>query len=268
MTFLENPSVKDILNRVESLTKKKVTFIEKNNLKTYAKVKIARSGMSNHYLYYNPDYEGFLSHLIAHECGHILRIFRAQPEKRLMPTPSRNCRRLFVAAISNELKAISKSIDTAINPLIDIWLDGIILQLTNYPEDIKIESWIFKNYPELRTDQNKAIVHQQNQSKQALISKDIIDITPKIIFTASNVMNYVFYKNMREILDIDFLQPFGSWQELRMKGEELFELTKRYSKEEDVADFSMIDRWAEFLELNRWFNWGNFEDIPENYLEI
>ncbi len=28
----------------------------------------------------------------------------------------------------------------------------------------------------------------------------------------------------------------------------------------------MIDRWAEFLGLSKWYSWVGFEDVPQDYL--
>jgi len=32
------------------------------------------------------------------------------------------------------------------------------------------------------------------------------------------------------------------------------------------GDRSMIDRWAEFLGLSKWYSWVGFEDVPPDYL--
>jgi len=268
MTFLENSSIKDIIKQVENLTDKSVVFIEKEGLKVHAKVKVARHEMKEHYIFYNSRYSSFTPHLIAHECGHILRIFRAPPDQRLMPVSSRNCRRMFVAHVSEDIKKASKIVKGPINPLIDIWLNGIILQVTNYPEDMNIESWIYNDYPELKEDQEKVIESQFDQVVQALTSESIIRTTPDEVFEAAQVMNYVFFKRIGKLLRKNYLKPFQSWKKIQEKGEDLLEITEKNMADHDTVDFSMINRWAEFLGVEKWFCWADFEDIPENYLEI
>jgi len=44
--------------------------------------------MPNLLLYYRPEHTGMINHLIAHECGHILRICGVKSEHRLIPLSS------------------------------------------------------------------------------------------------------------------------------------------------------------------------------------
>lgn len=268
MSFNENPSVKNIVNDIKKLTGKKIAFIEKPDLATHAKVKVARQGMNEHVIFFNPKYSKTLSHLVAHECGHIFRIFSASPDQRLMPVHTRNCRRLFVASISSDVKSISSRLKVDMNPLIDIWLGGLITQLTNHPEDIKIETWIFNTYPELREIQANSIDGQFEQAKKALTSVSVVENTPDSVYLASNIMNYVFFKYLGSFLGKEYTYIFDKRNDIKTKGEELFEITEKYNNNTNMADFKMIDRWAAYLGMEKWFDWADFEDIPENYMEI
>jgi hypothetical protein len=32
------------------------------------------------------------------------------------------------------------------------------------------------------------------------------------------------------------------------------------------GDVAMIDKWAQFLGLSKWYDWVGFEDVPLDYL--
>ena len=76
-------SVNRIFDEVKSLTGKGVKLIEKGDLDTYASIKIARKSMPDHLMYYKPEHTGIINHLLAHECGHILRIYGVEPGEPL-----------------------------------------------------------------------------------------------------------------------------------------------------------------------------------------
>ena len=75
-------SVQDILEYIERITGKGFKFIEKPDLVEFAGVKIARPNMDAHIVVYKPQHNKLVSHLIAHECGHIKRIYETPADKR------------------------------------------------------------------------------------------------------------------------------------------------------------------------------------------
>ena len=81
---LINP-VHNILDKVVEVMHKKIEFIEKNDMPTYAAIKMARRNMSAHLIFHKREHNELVNHLIAHECGHILRMFAVPEGKRLIP---------------------------------------------------------------------------------------------------------------------------------------------------------------------------------------
>ena len=67
--------VHTILEKVKDETGKKVEFIEKNDLTTFAALKMARKNMPSHLVFYKKEHDEIINHLIAHECGHVFRLF-------------------------------------------------------------------------------------------------------------------------------------------------------------------------------------------------
>ena len=50
------------------------------------------------------------------------------------------------------------------------------------------------------------------------------------------------------------------------KGKQLVRLTEKDYANTYEGDIAMINRWAEFLGLSKWFDWVGFEDVPQDYL--
>jgi len=101
--------VKSILSDVEAATGKPLKFVEKDDMDSFAAVKIARRSMPAHIIFYRRQHDAIINHLVAHECGHILRMFGVPEEKRLIPAKSRDDRAVL-QEIEGDLKRISKMI--------------------------------------------------------------------------------------------------------------------------------------------------------------
>jgi hypothetical protein len=99
--------VKSILSEVEAATGKPLRFVERDELNTFAAVKIARKNMPTHVVFYRKQHDAIINHLVAHECGHILRMFGVPEEKRLIPAKPREPRTML-QEIEGDLNRISK----------------------------------------------------------------------------------------------------------------------------------------------------------------
>ena len=132
------------------------------------------------------------------------------------------------------------------------------------PPDIMIEKWIYDSYPALRPLQLKSIQKQLAESVAGL-SDTVQRITPPTIVNASNLMNYVFFRLLGNHFGINFVKPYSTTQYIN-KGKELALITENEYVNSYEGDIKMINRWAEFLSLSRWFSWTDFESVPENYL--
>jgi len=183
--------VKSILSEVEAATGKPLKFVEKDELNTFAAVKIARKAMPTHVIFYRTQHDAIINHLVAHECGHILRMFGVPEEKRLIPAKPKDARAML-QEIERDLNRISKLIPMQeLVQVVGMWTNGLVRQLTNYPPDIMIEKWIYDDYPELRSYQLQSL-ERQNQQALKGISRKVQMTTPTKIYDSSNIMNYVF----------------------------------------------------------------------------
>ncbi|NWG04613.1 MAG: hypothetical protein HXY44_17310 [Syntrophaceae bacterium] len=260
-------SVHDILGKVEETTNKKVEFIEKNDLITYAAIKMARKSMPAHLVFHKREHNELVNHLIAHECGHILRMFAVPEEKRLIPMANQEIKGIALNEIQDEIMRLSKTLPLErLAQIINLWFDGIVRQVTNFPPDIMIEKWLYDEYPELRPYQLRSL-QKQHQEAIAGLKDEVKEITPSKIINASNIMNYAFFRIIGFHIKNNFLTTYNQTPYVR-KGKELAEYTeKNYIINDYEGDLQMINYWARFLGISNWFKWTGFEDVPENYLQ-
>jgi len=257
--------VKSILSDVEVATGKPLKFVEKEDMDSFAAVKIARRSMPAHIVFYKRQHDVIINHLVAHECGHILRMFGVAEEKRLIPARSRDDIAVL-KVVEGDLKRISKLIPMQkLVQVLGTWRNGLIMQLTSYPPDIMIEKWIYDDYPDLRSYQLQSL---ERQNKQALkgISRNVQMVTPSKIYNSANIMNYAFFNMLGDYIKVDLAKPYRN-KPFSKKGKQLIELTENDYVNTYEGDRSMIDKWAGFLGLSKWYEWIGFEDVPQDYLE-
>lgn len=258
-------SINRIFDEVKSLTGKGVQLVEKKELDTYASVKIARKGMPDHIMYYKPEHTGIINHLIAHECGHILRMYGVGPENRLIPFTNDELRLKALKDIEPEIQKLSQMMPfKGLVQIANVWYAGMVKQLTNFPSDIMIEEWIYDQYPDLRRYQSRYMKKQYDESVQALSAR-VERMTPRKILRASNGMNYAFFHRLgTHFSDSYYLRQYdrSAYADI---GKELM-LLQQGSGNDYKGDTDTVNKWAEALTLSHWFAWRDFEDVPDNYL--
>lgn len=259
-------SVHDILEKVKEITNKKVEFIEKNDLSTYAAIKMARRNMPAHLIFHKREHNELANHLIAHECGHILRMFSAPEEDRLIPMSNQEIKGIALNEMQDEIMGLSKTLPLErLAQIINLWFNGIVRQVTNFPPDTMIEKWLYDEYAELRQFQLRSL-QKQHQEAIAGLKDEVRQITPSKILDASNIMNYAFFRIIGFHIKNNFLTPYNQTTYVR-RGKELAEYTEKNYVNNYEGDINMIDYWAKYLGLSNWFAWTGFENVPDSYLE-
>jgi hypothetical protein len=259
-------SIKKIFGEVKSLTGKEVQLIEKQDLDTYASIKIARKSMSAHLMYYKSEHTGIINHLIAHECGHILRVYGVEPQYRLVPYSNDQLKLKSLKDIEPDIQKLSQLVPfEKLAQIANLWYSGMVKQLTNFPSDIWIEKWIYDKYPDLRPFQALYMKKQYDEAVQALSSR-VEQMTPKKLLNASNGMNYAFFNILgKHFNDNYYLRKYDRSAYVDI-GKRLV-LLQQESEDSYKGDLDIVNKWAETLHLSHWFAWKDFEDVPDNYLK-
>lgn len=256
--------VPEVLEEVKSITGKGIEFIQKEDLPTYASLQMARKNMPSHLIYYKKEHDEIINHLIVHECGHLLRIFRCPENQRLIPYSNQSLKYAALKKIENEIVGLTKILpEDRIATIIDFWYDGLIRQVTNLPPDIMIEKWIYDQFPMLRSLQLKSIKKQHAEAVAGLTEK-FRKITPHTILFASNVMNYAFLRILGLYIGQNFIRQYSSTIYIG-KGKELAAITEKDYTNSHEGDNIMINKWAAFVNISDWFKWRGFEDVPPGY---
>ena len=259
------PPLKAIIQKVEDLTQKKIEFLEKNDLTTYAAVKMARRNMKSHLIFHKKEHSDLIWHLIAHECGHILRMYAVPEEKRLIPASDQETKTIAFTEMEDDIKKMSTQLPVErLAQILNLWFTGTIRQVTNFPPDIMIEKWLYDDYPELRPYQLESIKKQHSEAIVGL-KEDVRNLTPSKIYNASNIMNYAFFRIIGFHFQTNFLGPYNQTTFVR-KGKDLAAYTVANYVNDYEGDINMINYWADYFNLAKWFRWVGFEDIPADYL--
>lgn len=256
------PSVRDIIERVKEVSGKDVLFRPAPDQLVPATSKIARAGMPSHIIKYQPKMTHRINHLTAHECGHILRTMEADPAIRVVPVSDSQTRAVAVKALGNELSHLAEAMR---KKMLDIWVGGLITQVTSLPACVRIERWLHEKYPALRDEQRSYLDEDVRRTLQG-VSKKVERITPKTIFRISNAITYAYLRGLEPVTGKDLRKHFSGRSAIVTTGIQLYDLLG----EEDTGyagDLSVTNEWARILKISDWFAWIGFEDVPASYVQ-
>ncbi|MCX5975456.1 MAG: hypothetical protein NTV33_01135 [Coprothermobacterota bacterium] len=260
------PSVQSILDSVSSSTGKGFEFREKRDLLVHAPLKLARGGMPAHIIYFNPTHGQALNHLVAHECGHVLRMWSVPERERLIPKLSEENHNTALLQIVEDIPELAQSMPIEkLVGLINTQYQGLVQQLVSMPPDIMIEYWLYDDFPDLRSCQQISLQLQRIEALKGLDSQISRRASAKIV-AASNTMSYCYFRLVGLHIGQNLVSPYSGSVYIN-RGKELAEITAREYRNDYSGDIAMINRWAVFFELQDWFSWTGFEDVPPDYFD-
>lgn len=223
---------------------------------TWASVKVAARDMPAHIILYHPAHVEHLPYLVAHECGHVIRLYGVPTEQRRLPGISVRHRRAFVYAIGKDIERFHSLglPESALGELTSIWHAGIVRQLTNVPADMRIERWLYEEHPGLREYQVSALLEQLGQNTQVL-SSQVMELTPKKIYDVSNGLNAAYARYLSFLLSNERLYDPYSKTEFERVGKELADYQWISTDIGYKGDVQAIKRWSRYFGLNSWWEW-------------
>jgi hypothetical protein len=267
---MENPTTPDSLNllapvaeileKVAEVSGKPVIFRPAPEQQVPATSKVARKRMPFHIIKYQPQMVSQINHLTAHECGHILRTVQADPSVRVVPASNTHTRAIATTQLKTELSHLPESLR---EQMLDLWVGGIIMQITSLPACARIENWIHSQYPALRNEQRTFL--EKDVKKTILgVSKPFERATPKTIFRISNSITYAYLRGIEPVTGEDLRKHFSGRPDVVRLGMKLYSSLQK----EDTGfegDLRVTKDWATILKIADWFTWLNFEEMPEAY---
>jgi hypothetical protein len=263
LTGLEG-DVLAILKQTEDLTGKPIEFVEDDSLSPLASVRMARSSMPAHVIRFRKADPVLLAHLIAHECGHVQRMFAAPPDTRVVPVTRPQHTDLAFRILAADPGVALESMDERhARELFTIWHQGMVNEVVNLNVDYRIESWLYREYPGIRPNQAKSIALQVQMSVAGLAS-NVKRETPRLVYEGGNAVNYAYLRSVGIMLGRNLVRDYAD--------PAIVTLGKRLAavlEEPDTGlegDVRESNQWASMLGINDWFDWQAFEDMPYIYL--
>jgi len=252
------PSVIAILDRVRVLTGKEFRFIEKYELlDDYVSVRMGLTNSSEHLVFYTPQSDDIVNHLIAHECVHILRIWNAPPEKRVIPIATAATQDRVMSQLQSEIARVyPKLLFPVAAEMVSIHYRALIHQLASQPADPRVEKWLYFEYPDLREIQAKSLKRQARKAEEALTQT--AKSTPVRLYDAAGAMHYAAYRLIDEYTHLHLCGPFKR-NNFRYRGDELYGRARLGQPDTYEGDIALIDQWAALLGLTGWFVWQDIE---------
>lgn len=255
------PDTRKIINKAIDVSGHGLQVHRKNmdNYGIHATVHLARQGEPDHVVAYDSKHEELLDYLIAHECGHIIRTYLAAPEQRLVPSTDAENRRhveaQLEAEVPDEIRVLPKHMR---KKLVQMWHEGLVKQVANFPADMRIERWMKESYDGLQDLQRRAIDMQIVEHNQVL-RHEVRRFTPERVYNPSIAMNsaYAFYMSML-YNDWRFFEPYGK-QGYEMLASELSLPVWGTRDDGHLSDIFAVNDWAQRFGIGGWFHWVRLE---------
>ncbi len=210
---------------------------------------------------YRAGQEPFLEHIIAHEVGHVVRLFGVPPDGRLQPAITPETRRTVVQRLGPDLArllAVGLPEDT-LPLLFDTYLGGLGSQIASFPADLRIEAWIHRQYPGLRPVQERALVQEVARSFP-LLRPEVMALTPPAVYVPTMAMNAAQACQVAELYHRpQLLEPFQVAGLVEI-GQHLLEVVLDASDHGHRSDVAAVNQWARVLGLTGWFEWAPYAE--------
>lgn len=252
------PSVKSLLEKVGEATGKGFEAAQISGLPVSARIEPARRDTPVHRLLLRPGAGEQVNYIIANQCFHLLRIYGSAESERRIPVANRRTMMSYIMETEDDINRIGESVaKEKIRQMVKLWYEGVVFQLTRMPPDIMIDKKIYDEYPEIRPLQLESIRRQRNTAVLS-ISEDLKRITPVKIYNCSNIMNYAFFKVLEDHFHLDFVAPWHNTPFI-FEGGSLARITGQQYVDSHQGDVTMINTWAERLNMTSWFEWKPYE---------
>ncbi len=222
------------------------------NCSGHASIKIASDDDPAHVLRYKPELESELPYLSAFQCGLALRSIQAKTVNRFDLASTSTMGQEVKRLIEDHLRKTGSPVPMSMVPQLCQQLGhGLGLQLRSMPIAIRVDEWLYRDYPALAELQRKSIERQLQEAMHAL-GPSVRAFAPQRIIDANVGMSCAFAKFWAATWnEPEVAIPFTSagYGEI---GDELLGLVHSLDRSPD-GDQELVSQWAERLGLADWF---------------
>jgi hypothetical protein len=206
--------------------------------------------------------EQVLEHLVAHEVGHLVRLYQVPEAERVMPSVTPATRLRAIEQLAPELLSLVRNglPDDALVKLFDVWHQGVCGQLASFPADLRIEAWIHSAFPGLRLVQRKSLIAEVARAIPSFLPAARA-FTPPTVYRATMAMNAAQAIHVAQLFATpSLIEPFER-QGFGTRGRHLLGLVLDAEDDGHHSDRQAIDAWARELRLTGWFDWQPYTGI-------
>lgn len=176
-----------------------------------------------HLVRYKPDKPG-VNYNLAFQSAFVLRLYENPPDQRYDLVGLESGRRSVLRMIQGPggIGAKHNLPADVVATLAAQMFDGIMLQLRSMPVGMRIDDWIYREYPGLRGEQDASIASQQQTNVKSLAPMARA-MAPPTIYNANVAMSAAYAKRglsliQRSIVSVD-APTFGpAHRELQRQG--------------------------------------------------
>lgn len=256
------PETLSILSEVEGATGKPLELKADRSIwhNARATVRIAGKDSRSHVLLYDPRYETDLDYLVAHEAGHLLRLWEVPESERKTLVSTRECQKIALTQIYEEVEEqLRRGLPQKhLGEIFQLWMHGLVSQMVNTPADMRIEVWLHQSFPGLKVQQRRSLRSLAFACHKALSPK-VKYLTPPTIFDASNHMNYAFCRMAASLLrDGELIRLFATTKYPSL-GKKMYAIVAETPDTGYPGDWAAADLWAKLLRLEGWYQWMNLQ---------
>lgn len=191
-----------------------------------------------------PDY------FISWQCGFLIRLFSNPPAERFdfagAPDAAQRIKALYARAGASEPN----------EEIAEFLGANLLTQLRSYPIGLRIDDWLFAEFPELRQSQIHG-AHFQLQDNLAVLNSPKKEKAPELIASANTAMNAAFAAYWaRSLADESVMLPYKAIGALKA-GSRLMEIF-HYCDMSPSGDRTLVDLWAHELGLAGSYEWKQY----------
>jgi len=227
------------------VTNRPVVVKEDKDLSVQAHVRIARGDDAMHLLRYSPGGETAPDYCIVYQCGHVLRLYAAPPDKRFDIAVGPEGRQRMAELLQDT------GIPSEARNMGEMLLGGLITQLRSIPVGFRMEDWVAQYFPELAELQQRAVLAQLTQNLEA-IKIAASGMFPRKVGAANVSMNAAFAAYWsRKWNDPTLTVPYKAAGYLET-GAKLLAIYDR-TPDDPALDVQLVHDWAFELKLKGWY---------------
>ena len=259
-TSVLHPETEAILQEASRISQKGIQTYADPELTAHASVRLAKHAEPLHYIRYRPDQQDVRDYLIAHECGHIIRVFSTAPEQRKIATIPSNFRRFLYD--NSDIRqymlpdSLMADLESAMASAYKHY-DSIIGLLTDGPADVHIEQWIHDNYSTLREIQKRTLPQQAALTYVSLVNR-LHQATRKMHRTEATLVYALSRKLGRIIENLEIAEQFRELAD-EQNAEYMQRALAEVGDRGHIGDVDTTNRWARYLGLENWFEWSEWK---------